>query len=326
MNAIPPKARRTVVDNIPSELKAIEQWAAWRWERRGGKWTKPPINPATGGYARNNDPATWGSFEGALKLMHERRLSGVGFMFHPEDGFAGVDLDSCRDPRSGRIKVRAQKIIDRLGSYAEVSPSSTGVKVFLRGALPPGRRREGNVEMYDRGRFFATTGHRLPEAPPNAQDRQEELIALHRRIFGEPTKTSGIEKSARRNPGRDVRDGELLERATRAANGDKFARLWGGDTSEYGSDGNEGCSEADLALCSLLAFWAGPDAVRIDALFRKSGLMRTKWDEIHYADGRTYGQAAIEKALDGKGEFWSGGSAPIRAKVYARRKGVISIG
>jgi len=33
-------------------------------------------------------------------------------------------------------------------------------------------------------------------------------------------------------------------------------------------------SEADLALVSLLAFWTGGDAVRIDALFRSSGLMR----------------------------------------------------
>src|SRR3712207_7901886 len=51
------------------ELKELDQWAAWRWEKRNGKWTKPPINPATGGYARNNDPDTWGSFEAALRMM-----------------------------------------------------------------------------------------------------------------------------------------------------------------------------------------------------------------------------------------------------------------
>jgi primase-polymerase (primpol)-like protein len=41
-------------------------------------------------------------------------------------------------------------------------------------------------------------------------------------------------------------------------------------------------SEADLALCRLLAYWANRDASRIDALFRRSGLMRKKWDRVDY--------------------------------------------
>jgi hypothetical protein len=42
----------------------------------------------------------------------------------------GVDLDSCRTPPTGEIEVWAQQVIDRFGSYAEVSPSGTGVKIF----------------------------------------------------------------------------------------------------------------------------------------------------------------------------------------------------
>ena len=50
-------------------------------------------------------------------------------------------------------------------------------------------------------------------------------------------------------------DRELLERAFAARNGPKFRALWQGDTGAYTS-----ASEAELALLSMLAFWAGPDA------------------------------------------------------------------
>jgi primase-polymerase (primpol)-like protein len=65
-------------EGIPDELKKRPQWACWRWERRNGKWTKPPISPATGGYARNNDPDTWSGFEAAVDRMKRSGLSGVG--------------------------------------------------------------------------------------------------------------------------------------------------------------------------------------------------------------------------------------------------------
>ena len=65
----------------------------------------------------------------------------------------------------------------------------------------------------------------------------------------------------------------MLDRIRRSAQGPKFARLWAGDTSVHGGDD----SAADLALCSILAFWCGPDADRIDRLFRRSALFRAKW-------------------------------------------------
>lgn len=111
-------------------------------------------------------------------------------------------------------------------------------------------------------------------------------------------------------------DAELLRRARASANGEKFARLWDGDTSDYANGDNEGRSEADLALCSMVAFWTGPDEARIDGLFRQSGLMRPKWDERRYGDGRTYGQGTIKHALAGRTEFWEP-RRPSRSK--ARR-------
>jgi primase-polymerase (primpol)-like protein len=59
-----------------------------------------------------------------------------------------------------------------------------------------------------------------------------------------------------------------------------------------------------MALCSLLAFWTGGDASQMDRLFRNSGLMREKWDEQHFADGSTYGEKTIERAIAGTSEFY----------------------
>lgn len=37
----------------------------------------------------------------------------------------------------------------------------------------------------------------------------------------------------------------------------------------------------------------GGDAAAIDKAFRQSGLFREKWDERHYASGRTYGKETV---------------------------------
>ena len=66
-------------------------------------------------------------------------------------------------------------------------------------------------------------------------------------------------------------DEDLIKRAK---NGDRFRRLWAGEMSDFGGDH----SRADLALCRMLSFWCKGDLDRVDRLFRRSGLMRDKWD------------------------------------------------
>ena len=77
-------------------------------------------------------------------------------------------------------------------------------------------------------------------------------------------------------PPADASDEDLLQTAFGAANGPAVRRLWGGDRTGYASD-----SEADLALCSLLAFYF-PDPERLDTMFRRSGRYRAKWDRADY--------------------------------------------
>ncbi len=84
-----------------------------------------------------------------------------------------------------------------------------------------------------------------------------------------------------------------------ASNGAKFERLWKGNTGGYDSQ-----SEADMALCNMLAFWTGGDQPWMDDLFRQSGLLRDKWDDVHYADGSTYGEKTIERAVENTSAFY----------------------
>ena len=85
---------------------------------------------------------------------------------------------------------------------------------------------------------------------------------------------------------------EVLQEAFESKHGAKIKALYYGNWSEYPSQ-----SEADLALCSHLAFWLKGDAAAINAAFRESWLYRDKWNEKHHGDGRTYGEATIEKAI-----------------------------
>ena len=87
-------------------------------------------------------------------------------------------------------------------------------------------------------------------------------------------------------PSADVRL-EMLEEAVGL-----IRRLWEGDITGYPSE-----SEADAALCELLAFWGARDPAQLDRLVRRSGLYRPKWDERRGADGATYGQVTIARAL-----------------------------
>ncbi len=93
-------------------------------------------------------------------------------------------------------------------------------------------------------------------------------------------------------------DGDVqarLEAAFASKNGAAIRALYDGDAFAYGGDQ----SRADLALCNHLAFYLWRDPVRVDKAFRGSRLMRDKWDEQHFADGRTYGDATVGRAIAG---------------------------
>jgi Uncharacterized conserved protein len=143
-------------DRIPFDLRAERRWVCWQYAEREGKWTKVPVTPL-GVPAKCNDPSTWTTFQACVAAATRNgQIAGIGFVLG--DGFVGVDLDHARDVESGRIAEWAARIIDRLRSYTEISPSGKGIHIICRGTLPPGRRRKGPIEMYAEKRYFTVTG------------------------------------------------------------------------------------------------------------------------------------------------------------------------
>lgn len=174
-------------DKIPPVLKDLPQWVLWRLIDRDGELAKVPFS-VDGKPAKANDPATWAEYLKVANAYNEQRDAGIGYEFSDSDPFVGIDLDGCRDPESGVIADWAKEIITSLNTYAEVSPSQTGVKLFVRAKLKSDWRKvvldvpavcdkQPAIEVYDRGRYFAVTGWRV-KGPHDIEARQAELDAL----------------------------------------------------------------------------------------------------------------------------------------------------
>jgi putative DNA primase/helicase len=299
------KLKQINLFSIPPELKNLPYWVCWKSKEiiKGEKPTKIPINPNTGEYAKSNDPLTWGTFEDALKFYKSngKKIDGIGFVVSSDDLFTGIDLDHCRNSKNGEIESWAVEIIKATNSYTEITPSDEGIRIFVKGKVPKGRKK-ANIEVYSSGRFFTVTGNHLEGTPTTIESRQPELDSFYRKYFGnDKPQQESIPKPSTPT---SLTDQELIGKATHSKNGDKFKKLMEGDFSDYPS-----WSEADLALCSMVTFWTGDNSAQIDRIFRQSGLMRDKWDEKHGAS--TYGQMTIKKAIEGTTEFYTPSSKTI---------------
>lgn len=294
------------IKNIPEVLRAARQWVGFK--------SKIPIDAKTGRSGSSTDSSTWCDFQTALEGAVKYTLDGVGYVFKKSRWICGVDIDTCRNPETGELSPEARDIVDSLNSYTEISPSGYGVHIYVEVAegfsldgfkkngvrLPPngieryvmkdGKRvkKEPEIEFYLEGRYFTVTGNAIGTQRTVNERTTELLQVLERFAKRVPKKQSSSTISGA--VGLSMSDSAVIDKARAAENGDKFQRLYSGDISDFGSH-----SEADLALCSLLAFWCNRDAVQIDRIFRTSGLMRDKWNERHGSD--TYGQMTISEAV-----------------------------
>lgn len=285
-------------ENIPQELKELNQWVCWKSEPRDGKTTKTPINPKTGGYAMSNNPATWGSFEMAVNMS--KNFNGIGFMLG--NGIFGIDLDDMDEEiekyKNGDSENVIAEFIYTLESYAEYSPSGKGIHILCKGELPPEGRRKGNFEFYETGRFFTVTGDIASEYT-EVEDCTETVKYLHSKYIGVPTKPTNTKQEPRLL---DLDESQLVDIALKSKQGQAFNTLYSGFWEGlYPSQ-----SEADLAFANMLAFWTGRDKGKMDSIFRKSGLFRTKWDSKR--GERTYGNYILDTAIRDCREVFTPGS------------------
>jgi putative DNA primase/helicase len=285
--------------HVPIELKQLRQWVVWKYvtKESDGKPTKVPFQP-NDHEASTTNRRTWSSFDEVCAVAS--RYEGIGFVFAAGGGIYGFDADRMYDPRSGKINADAEYWLRALNTYTELSPSRIGIHAIGFGSLPGEGKNphDSPFELYDSGRFFTVTGEWLEGFPVNLQPATPVILSdlwttLSRHEVESAPLIEGEGASF-------LSDEEVIERAGAAVNGDAFRALWDGDTSRFAGDD----SSADLSLCNRLAWWCNKDAAQIDRLFRRSGLMRPKWD-MRRGNG-TYGSRTIMEAI----RVTSGGYSP----------------
>ena len=291
------------IENLPDSLKKEGLFCLWKYEPdKKGKPTKVPYDPNR--YNRRGDPTDPEKFAPLQTALNafDNKFSGLGVGVF--NNLCGIDIDHCVDD-AGNLTEFAQDIIDTMGCYTEFSPSGKGLRIlclthdfdYNSNEYYINNQKKG-LEVYVPGmtkRFLTVTGNVFN--PGDLEDRTEQAKIIVQKYMKREKKknngSSGRKKNQKNTPSAVVNmaDADLIEKAKNAENGSLFATLWDGGIANYGSQ-----SEADLALCNLLAFWTACDPVRMDDLFRQSGLFREKWDEDR--GGKTYGQITIENVID----------------------------
>lgn len=316
---------------IPEELKRLNYWIVYGKtgatpEKHKGRIKympyefKRPYNPVKNFAVDPTDPNEGATFEAAEKAVKKIKYTGVGFIFSDNNLYFGVDLDNVIDP-NGEILPDALEIIETLNSYTEYTPSGRGFHVIVKADFMPEFNRSNfkldpvtrkqysrkekrtikapGVEMYANKRYFTFTG-KCYKKYKTIETRTEEIKAIYHKYINTTAaaKSCSVEPEEFLTPEltEDQSDTTIIYKMLRGGNAEIIKPLWEGITAGYKSD-----SEADYRLCCYLAFYTNKDPLRIDRIFRQSGLYRKKWDRS--TAGSTYGQITIENVLaDYKGK------------------------
>ena len=271
-------------EKLPAELIERGAFCLWRYEEREGKMTKIP-------YQVNGlraDPSNRASFiDYSTIISHIAEYNGIGIGLFGD--ICAIDIDHC--VTGGKMSDMAQDIISSMDTYTEYSPSGTGIRILFRATICAFDKdryyinnRSIGLEVYVAGctnRFVTVTGNGIRGT--DLEERSDALAVVLEKYMKRPEKKK-VHMTA---PGNYLSDKSVLERASSSKQGEKFKALWNGSIPDGKSQ-----SEADAALCAMLAFWCHGDTDQIDRLFRQSGLYRDKWDRDDY---RT---ATIAKAVE----------------------------
>jgi len=255
--------------SVPLELKLLPNWVGWKLTlNKDKKLAKLPYSsPST--LADSTNPQSWRQFTDVCKVP-PLKDKGVGFVFDG-NGIVGIDLDHCLV--DGVVADKFAHIVDTLHTYTEVSPSGTGLHLFIKCTDKPYEtgRKKGDFEIYSEDRYFTITGDQFNGSPNEIVEFPVELIReLSEPFLSTPPK---IINATIRTQSCDLSDEDILSILSHSANSHKFNMLYAGSISEYGGD----ASRADMALASILAFYS-TDTNQIERIMRQSNLVRNKWD------------------------------------------------
>ena len=270
-------------------IKQLPVWVCWNAVEVSGRITKVPCAAKGGATGTSRDYAhTWVPYDEAVAALRRHGNTGVGFII-PEGVFF-IDRDHI-DPNDPSV----QTLLERFPSYAERSYSGSGVHVYARCDLSRLPVRDGKLdrryytknphngmEVYIGGltnRFAAFTGDVISDLP--LADCTDALLELLETEMLREKEASAVQQEITDEAidDDDPRIEDIIAALRWDRNAPKFVRLFDrGDITGYASQ-----SEADAALCAIIAFRAGPNPALIDAIFRRSALYRdSKWERDDY--------------------------------------------
>lgn len=253
-------------DNIPEEMRWDKQWCLAGPDSKGQLKAPYGFNHTSIFNISPVDSEHWRDFEDCVEAA-EKFGTGIGFILSAKDCFTCIDLDVKNHiNESDESKWTSQEDLQRFGrivykfnSYTERSSSGQGVHIWVRGKIGEGCKRDG-VEVYSQERFIVCTGDVISGS--EIEDRQELLDILVAEIRSKEAPKVELVELEDAEP-----DDVIWERATTAANSDKFIQLCNGIwEEEYPSQ-----SEADLALLSMFTFYSKSNS-QCRRMFRQTAL------------------------------------------------------
>jgi uncharacterized protein (DUF927 family) len=316
-----------IPENIPQELKELKQWVVWKPEKKEGQKKPSKVsyslqtNELTGNLeiarAAVNNPATWMTFDEALKLYKSKRIyKGLNFVFPSTSvegnykKIVGVDLDHIRFGNGDLNPVKIDEV-KALNTYAEVSPSGSGLRAICYAEFPENEQvHKGDIEVYQVGKFLSITGHRLEGVPSTINPAQEAITAFRAKYFKAIDRLEEAKLPVTTVKFTDIEIIDKLANSSVPSIAESFRKLFY-DGNIKTSTGKEDHSAADYQLCSRIVYWT-QDQEQIDRIFRQSKLIREKWEQPDgFLNGEavTYGQRTIRNAcLDRKNVYRGSGS------------------
>ena len=272
-------------NNFPEQLKNQKQWVLWKKEMVKDKLTKVPYKN-TAQHASSTKSETWTTFKEATEYISKfpKSFDGIGYVFKKD--IIGIDLDHCIN-EDGSITIWAQKIIDLFPSYIEISPSGSGLHIFIycpvifKGAKD--YVEQGDIERYCNGRYFTVTGNIYKDYKELKGYKPEYFLKWHKSFKKEePKKEDPQIQQTTLLP----EDSKILEVAFKSKHGARIKDLYEGNWQKhFRKEEKKSQSEADLSFIGSLMFFCDNNISTVDRIYRSSGLMRDKWNRQDIRDG-----------------------------------------
>lgn len=270
-------------DAIPQELKTQGLWCCWKLTSKG----KLPFDIKTGSMAKSNDKTTFSTFTETLKVLNKylgydkegKQTGGLGIGVF--NGFCAIDIDKCRDSKTGEITEMAKDIIDFCDSYTEISPSGTGIRIIFKTDTQLDKsthyikNSKIGLEIYiseQTKRFVTITGDFIKR---NEIKKIDLTYVLDKYMLKENKVISAFDKILSKDK--------------------KMNDLWNKKAPGSGLDE----SETDLALCSKLAYYFEGNQTAINEHFISSPYFQSK-DVEHkkkWLEREDYKEMTLSKAI-----------------------------